>query len=158
MQRGQTSDIFCLKIWLKAKNIDQSHFCTLEASPVKGRALLLILHVDVNTSLSEVVNAKSLIFLSSNMDDTCAKLVSDVQISTALLHQKRQHRVIAVLGNVMQGGEVFIRLHVDPVFDLLCLFLRYIPFVDSLLPGILEDDFEGVGIVQEGTVSQETEI
>lgn len=92
------------------------------------------------------------------MDDTCAKFVSDVEISTALLHQKRQHRVIAVLGNVMQGGEVFIRLHVDPVFDILCLFLRYIPFVDSLLPGILEDDFKGVCIVQESTVSQETEI
>lgn len=78
MQWSQASDVLGLEVWPQAQNVYQGHLRTFEASPMKWCALLLILDVDVHSSLSEIVNAHRLVLLGSDMHNTSAELVPDI--------------------------------------------------------------------------------
>jgi len=68
---------------------------------MKRSALLLVSDIDIHPSFRKVEDAESLVFLSGNVQDTCSKLVSYVDVSTSLFNQEMKHCVIAVLGYVV---------------------------------------------------------
>jgi len=58
---------------------------------MKGSALLLVSDIDIHSSLREVEDAKSLVFLSGNVQDTGPKLVPYIDVSTSLFNQEVEH-------------------------------------------------------------------
>ena len=68
---------------------------------MERRALLLVLNIDVHSTLCKIVNAQSLVFLRSHMHDTGTELVSDIEVGAGFLDQQCKHGVITVLCNIM---------------------------------------------------------
>lgn len=150
VQRRVAGLIVDLQLRAHGQDVGDCEFGLLVASPVEGRAALVIDLVDVQVLMPcKVVKADGLVALGGDVETVGAVNIGNVHVGAHLIDHELDELEVAVVGREVEGGKLLVGVGVDPALHADVVEAAAVDVLVAVLKRVTVHGLEALGVVFE---------